>query len=49
MTAFKNPLSSTLTNTKREYKPGGMMIVGQDNIVGCMRVATGDDGMGRWM
>jgi exonuclease III len=43
----KMVLSSSSINTKSEYKPGGTMIVGQDDIVGRM-VATGDDRMGRW-
>jgi hypothetical protein len=43
----KMVLSSSTITTKNEYKPGRMMIIGQDDIVGRM-VATGNDGMGRW-
>ena len=43
----KMVLSSSSITTENEYKPGGTMIVGHDDIVGRM-VATGDDRMGRW-
>jgi hypothetical protein len=38
-------LSSSSITTGNEYKPGGTMNVGQDDIVGHM-VGTGDDRMG---
>ena len=40
-------LSSSSITTENEYKPGGTMIVGHDDIVGRM-VANGTDRMGRW-
>jgi exonuclease III len=43
----KMVMSSSTFKAATEYKPGGTMIVGHDDIVGRM-VATGEDRMGRW-